>query len=93
MTGIGDRIRELRIERDLTMDMMVTDINNRYELEKPLSKSMVSKWESGNNEPTLDNAKLLSMYFDVSIDYLIGLTDVRTPSRILAYAKKIREKL
>lgn len=91
MTGIGQKIKELRTERDLTMDMMVMDINHRFNLEKPLSKSMVSKWESGTNEPSLDNAKLISLYFDVSIDYLIGLTDVRTPSRLQAYARKIAE--
>lgn len=91
MTGIGQKIKELRTERDLTMDMMVMDINQRFNLKKPLSKSMVSKWESGTNEPSLDNAKLISLYFDVSIDYLIGLTDVRTPSRLQAYARKIAE--
>ena len=91
MTGIGQKIKELRTERDLTMDMMVMDINQRFNLTKPLNKSMVSKWESGINEPSLDNAKLISLYFDVSIDYLIGLTDVRTPSRLQAYARKITE--
>lgn len=90
-TNIGERIKELRTERDISMDMLVADMNVRYELSKPLNKSMVSRWESGVNEPTLENAKYLSMYFDVSLDYLIGLTDTRTPSRLLAYAKKLSE--
>lgn len=90
-TKIGLRIKELRIERDISMDMLVADMNNKYELSKPLNKSMISRWESGANEPSLDSAKYLSMYFDVSLDYLIGLTDIRTPSRLLAYAKKITE--
>lgn len=89
-TNIGQRIKELRIERDISMDMLVADMNARYELSKPLNKSMVSRWESGINEPTLENAKYLSMYFDVSLDYLIGLTDTRTPSRLLAYAKAFK---
>lgn len=90
-TNIGIKIKELRTERDLSMDMLVADMNRKYDLSKPLNKSMVSKWENGINEPTLENAKYLSMYFDVSMDYLIGLTDTRTPSRLLAYARGIRE--
>ncbi len=87
MTDIGKRINELRTERDLTMDMLVFDINARFQPEKPLNKSMVSRWENGTNEPSLENAKQLSEYFNVSLDFLIGLTDVRTPSRLLAQKK------
>ena len=89
-TNIGAKIKELRTERDLSMDMLVADMNTKYDLSKPLNKSMISKWENGINDPTLENAKYLSMYFDVSLDYLIGLTDTRTPSRLLAYAKAIK---
>ena len=89
MTGIGLRIKELRIERDLTMDMLVADMNQKYDLERPINKSMVSRWENGDNEPSLENAKYISMYFDVSLDYLIGNSDIRTPSRLLAYTKKV----
>ena len=35
--GIGKRIQELRNERELTMDMLVADLNQRYEMEKPPS--------------------------------------------------------
>lgn len=90
MTGIGLKIKELRIERDLTMEMLVADMNAKYELDKPINKSMVSRWENGDNDPSLENAKYLSMYFDVSLDYLIGNSDIRTPSRLLAYAKKVK---
>lgn len=88
MTKIGIRLKELREERHLTMDMLVADMNQKYETEKPINKSMISKWETGINEPSLDNARLISMYFDVSLDYLIGLTEVRTPSRLLHNRKK-----
>lgn len=90
MTDIGKRIKMLREERNLTMDMLVADINARYKPVKPFNKSMISRWEGEGNEPTLENAKLLSMYFDVSIDYLIGVTNVRTPSRLL-HIKKVDE--
>lgn len=91
LNGIGKRIKELRIERDLSMDMLVADMNTRYELDKPLNKSMVSRWESDTNNPTLQSAKCLCDYFDVSLDYLIGLTDVRTPSRLKSVKKQHKE--
>ena len=84
MTGIGTRIKELRLEHDLTMDMLANDLNAKFSPEKPFHKSMISRWEKCENEPTLENAKQLSIYFNVSLDYLIGLTDTRTPSRLLA---------
>lgn len=91
MLNIGDRLKELRNERDLTMDMLVMDMNQKYP-SLALNKSMLSRWENGQHDPSLEYAKYLSMYFNVSLDYLIGLTDVRTPSRLLAYARKLQEK-
>ena len=82
MTEIGYRIKLLRKERDLTMDMLVEDFNGKYP-SVVFNKSMLSRWENGLNEPSLENAKYLSEYFNVSLDYLIGLTDVKTPSRLL----------
>lgn len=87
MNEFGNRIKALRLEHELTMEMMCADINQRYGLKNPLNRGMISKWESGVHDPTLENAKYLSMYFNVSLDYLIGLTDTRTPSRLLALAK------
>lgn len=96
MTDIGKRINQLRIERDLTLEMVAFDINAMFNPSKPLNKGMISRWENDQCQPTLENAKQLSMYFNVSLDYLIGLTDVRTPSRLLAqrmsaYAKGMSE--
>lgn len=90
MKTLGDKIKELRTERDLTMDMLVADMKSRFGDIK-MDKSMLSRWERGENDPSLENAKFLSVYFNVSLDYLIGLTDVRTPSRLLAYAKKVQD--
>lgn len=91
LKGVGTRIKDLREEHELTMDMLVQDINSRYELENPLNKGMVSRWERDINNPSLDNARCLCDYFNVSLDYLIGMTDVRTPVRLMTYAKKIQE--
>ena len=82
MLNIGDKIKLLRNEKQLTIDMMVADMNEKYPT-LAINKSMLSRWENGQNAPSLENAKYLCMYFDVSLDFLIGLTDIRTPSRLL----------
>lgn len=82
MTDIGKRIKELRTERDLTLEMVVADMNRKFNFNPPYHKSMVSRWENQKSEPTLENAKYLSLYFDVSLDYLIGVTNIRTPLRL-----------
>lgn len=82
------RLKELRTERDLSVDNLVEDLNDKFPQAKPFHKSMIYRWENGNNDPSLEHAKCLCIYFNVSLDYLIGLTDVRTPTRLLA--KKVK---
>lgn len=83
MVNIGERLKNLRTERELSLDMLVADMNYKYP-EININKSMLSRWENGINDPSLEYAKNIANYFDVSLDYLIGLTDVRTPTRLLA---------
>ena len=90
---LKDRLKQLRSERQITMDLLAYDLNQKYDIN--VNKGLISKWESGKNDPSLRYAAYLAEYFDVSLDYLIGLTDVRMPARILAYAsgyKKMKEE-
>lgn len=80
MVNIGQRLKQLRTDKDLSLDMLVADMNRRYP-EININKSMLSRWENGINDPSLEYAKVLCTYFDVSLDYLIGLTDSKVPSR------------
>lgn len=80
--GFGKRLKDLRAERELSLDMVVLDIENKYEIE--ISKGHLSRWENGKNLPSVKHAAYLAAYFNVSLDYLMGLTDVKTPSNLLA---------
>lgn len=91
MDVLSKRIKQLRLERELTLDMLVDDMRTMFPNIK-IEKSMLSRWENAENAPTWENVKYLSMYFNVSLDYLAGLTDVRTPSRLLANRIKNKEK-
>jgi transcriptional regulator with XRE-family HTH domain len=78
---LGQRLKELRTERQLTMDMLVYDLNKKYNIE--ITKGNISRWESGKNIPSLRLAAYLCAYYGISLDYLIGNTDTRTPVELL----------
>lgn len=40
-----------------------------------ISKQKLSKWKTGYSEPNFDDIIMLAKYFDVSTDYLLGLSD------------------
>lgn len=81
--NIGETLKMLREEHELTMDMLVIDLNQRYNIE--INKSQLSRWERNENDPSLALAAKLADYYGVSVDFLLGLTPVRVPARILAY--------
>lgn len=84
--NIGKKLKQLRTERDLTLDMVVYSINQEYNIE--FTKGNLSRWENGINLPSLRLAAYLAKFYGVSLDYLIGNTDVRTPTNLLAIKKK-----
>lgn len=89
--NIGETLKMLREEHELTMDMLVIDLNQRYNIE--INKSQLSRWERNENDPSLALAAKLADYYGVSVDFLLGLTPVRVPARILAYNTLISKGL
>ena len=63
----GQRLRELRQKRQLTLEQLGTEFN--------VTKQTVSYWEKGDRLPPLDIATALAKYYAVSLDYLVGLSD------------------
>ena len=45
-----------------------------------LSRGMIRQYERGEKTPTLKTLKVLANYFEVSIDYLAGETNIRKRS-------------
>lgn len=80
--GLGNKLKELRTERDLTLDMVVYDMKQKYNIE--ITKGHLSRWENGKNNPSIRLAKYLCLYYNISLDYLLGLTDVKTPVNLLS---------
>ena len=43
-----------------------------------VSRAAVSWYVTGNSFPTVENLVLIAKHFDISLDYLLGLTDAPT---------------
>ncbi len=76
MSDLGARIRLLRTERDMTQEELGVIVG--------VTKFAVSLYESGKSTPNDDIKSKLADYFNVSIDYLLGRTNIRTPHDTIA---------
>ena len=59
----NEKLQELRKSRSLTQEELADALF--------VSRTAISKWESGRGYPSLDSLKQISRYFSVSIDELI----------------------
>lgn len=64
---ISDRLKELLKEKGITSSKLATDLG--------VSKSVVHYWVNGNTTPNVDYVIKLALYFSVSSDFLLGLSD------------------
>ena len=61
------RLKELRIEKKLSQKTLAEVLGT--------TNSIICDWECGRTEPSIEMIIKLSMYFEVSSDYLLGLED------------------
>lgn len=65
------RIRDLRNDRGLTQKQVAKLLS--------VSQNTYSQYEIGTSRFPLDTVVKLAEFYDVSVDYLVGLTDDPTP--------------
>lgn len=75
MISFGKRLRELREERGLTQRELAGLLN--------LNQSTIAFYETDKKQPSQDTLARLADLFDVSVDYLLGRTDIRNPVKSL----------
>lgn len=80
---LGKTIRQLRNEKGITQ----SDLSNIV----GLTPKMISFYELGQRFPPHDIIIKLADYFDVSTDYLLGISDIRNPEKILIPYQKLYE--
>lgn len=66
----GEKIKKLRVASDMSQDELAEKLF--------VTRTAVSKWETGKGYPSIDSLKLLSDLFHISMDELISDDDVES---------------
>ena len=68
-----NRIRELRTEKNMTQLRLSTELG--------VSQETVSSYERGRHYPSVSSLMMMASLFDASMDYIMGRSSVRMPTR------------
>lgn len=69
MGTFEQRLKDLRKEKGITIEKLAIDLGS--------AKSTISRYENGLRDPKKDFLEMLSDYFNVSVDYLLGNSNNR----------------
>ena len=73
----GDKLKDLRIKSNLSMNSLIEKLNKKYDLN--ITKSMMSRWENNLSEPSNKFVAAYAKFFNIDLNYLVGLTDIKSP--------------
>lgn len=82
--NMGEKLSELREDRGLTQRELAEQLH--------VSNSSISAFETGAREPNVGALRALASAFNVTMDYLAGLTEDPMPPAVLAreFTKGVR---
>ena len=72
---IGSIIKKCRNVKNITQEQLADKLN--------VSVQTVSRWENGVNFPDITLLPLISEYFGVSVDYLLGVKSRKTSVKLI----------
>lgn len=90
MAEFKDRLRELRKKKGLTQQELAELIGKTESIVRKyengtsfprVSVMSIRKWEGENRKPGMDSIIDLALFFNVTTDYLLGLTDNDKPKQ------------
>lgn len=71
--SFGTILKKLRQDNNLTQDELAKKIET--------SRSNIANYENDKNMPSVDILEKLAKLFNVTIDYLLGKSDIRNPEK------------
>ena len=74
---INQRLKQLRAENNLTQTNLADILG--------IAKTTLAAYEQGKSEPSIDTIIKLADFFNVSIDYLLGRTNIKSPNVEISY--------
>lgn len=85
MREFGERLKKLRTNRHMTQDELGAIF------ESPKAQSTVGTWERGVRQPSMEDLVSIAKFFNVSIDYLLGISEEER--RVEIYKKENPKEL
>lgn len=61
-------LKELREEKKISQQKLAIELG--------YTQACIGKWEAGTREPKLDDVIAVALFFNVTTDYLLGLSDL-----------------
>ena len=61
------RLKEIRLSKGISQLKLAMELNT--------NQNTISRYETGDREPGINELIKIADYFDVTVDYLIGRTD------------------
>lgn len=87
MADFRENLRKLRTDNSLTQEELSKKLN--------VSPSTISQYENGIREPGISQLINIAKTFNVSVDYLLGLTNIKAldSKQVSDIAKKVVREL
>ncbi len=83
MSVLSKRIKLLREEQSLNQSQLAEKLN--------IAVSSISQYESGDRIPSDDIKIKIANYFDVSLDFLMGLSEIRNPYVFFTLSNELKD--
>lgn len=87
-TNFSERLKLLRREKNISAEDLANELN--------INKSTISRYENDKTEPYLPIVLKIAKYFDVSLDWIAGISNIResyiTPNNILKLYNSLSEE-
>jgi len=75
---LGERLALLRKEKGLTQEELAQALN--------ITRSALSLYEIGKRDPDTETLRKIAEFFNVTVDFLLGRTDIRNPEEKIKQA-------
>lgn len=85
MKEFGEKLKKLRTNRHMTQDELGAIFEN------PKAQSTVGTWERGVRQPSMEDLISIAKFFNVSVDYLLGISEEER--RVEIYKKENPKEL
>ena len=81
--NIADNLKRLRKQREITQEDLANFIG--------VSFQAVSKWERGEGYPDITILPAIANYFNVTLDELVGMNEIKNNARLEELFAKLKE--